>query len=206
MDEDLWEHAQWAAEGLVALGDPGPETLQRLAIEEQVPAAAHHLALQGDPRGREILAELLSVEEHRQAAAEFLRDIKDERCIPYFAEVLKTTTHWRGAFIGHELGRIGTPEAVAVLIQALSRDSNHVQRGAALGLREAKDPAACEALIQRFYDQDRKVRALAVDALVAIGAPAADAVQRALDEGRIEGRHRVEMAEKILSKIREPGN
>jgi HEAT repeat protein len=206
MDEDLWEHAQWAAEALAALGDPGLETLQRLALEEQVPAAAHQLALQGDPRGREILAELLSIEEQRQAAAEFLRDLKDERCIPYFAEVLKTTTHWRGAFVAHELGHIGTPEAVAVLIRALSRDAVHVQRGALHGLREAKDPAACEALIQRFYDPDRKVRALAVDALVAIGAPAAGAVQRALDEGRIEGKHRVEMAEKVLSKVGEPGN
>jgi HEAT repeat protein len=201
MNEDLWEHAQWAAEAVAALGHPGQKELRRLALEERVPAAAHHLALQGDPRGREILAGLLDDETLREAASEFLRELKDERCIPYFREVLETTTHWRGAFVAHELGRIGTPEAVAVLIRALQRDSQHVQRGALLGLRKAKDPAACEALIRCFYDKDRKVRALAVDALVAIGAPAAEAVRRALDEGRIEGRHRVEMAQKVLAKV-----
>ena len=56
-------------------------------------------------------------------------------------------------------------------------------------------------MIQCFYDKDRKVRALAVDALVAIGVPAAEAVQRALDEDRIEGKYRVELAERVLSKI-----
>jgi len=203
MREDLWEHAQWAAEAIATLGHPGQETLQRLALEDQVPAAAFHLALLGDPRGREILAALLEDETQREAASEFLRDLKDERCIPYFAEVLRTTTHWRGAFVAHELGRIGTPEAVEVLLQALSRDSNHVQRGALHGLREAKDPAACEALIRCLHNKDRKVRALAVDALVAIGAPAAQAVQKALDEGRIEGKYRVEMAHKVLSRVGE---
>jgi HEAT repeat protein len=205
MNEDVWEHAQWTAEALAALGHPGQETLRRLALEERNPAAAHHLALAGDARGTEILVELLEDETKREAAAEFLRDLKDPRCIPFFAEVLKTTTHWRGAFVAHELGRIGTPEAVAVLIRALSRDANHVQRGAAIGLRKAKDPAACDALIQRFYDKDRKVRALSVDALVAIGAPAAEAVQRALDEGRIEGKYRVELAEKVLAKVGRQG-
>jgi HEAT repeat protein len=201
MREDLWEHSQWAAEALAALGHPGHETLERLALEDRVPAAAHHLALQGDPRGREILAKLTSVDEHREAASEFLRDLRDERCIPYFAEVLQTTTHWRGAFIAHELGHIGTPEAVAVLIQALSRDSNHVQRGAVHGLREAQDPAACEALIQCLFDKDRRVRALAVDALVAIGVPAGEAVQRALDEGQLQDKYRVELAQRVLSKV-----
>jgi len=201
MDKDIWEHTLWAAEALAALGHPGLETLQRLALEERVPAAAHHLALQGDSRGREILAELLSVEAHRQAAAEFLRDLKDERCIPYFAEVLETTTHWRGAFVAHELGRIGTPEAVAVLIRALSRDTDHVHRGALHGLREARDPAACEALVACLYDEDRKSRGLAADALVAIGTPAAEAVQRALDEGRIFGKDRTRVAERVLGRI-----
>ena len=200
-EEDLWEHTQWAVEALAALGHPGQETLKRLALEAHNPAAAHHLAVNGDPRGVEILAALLDDEATREAAAEFLRDLKDPRCIPFFGAVLQTTTHWRGAFIAHELGRIGTPEAVAVLIQALSRDSQHVQRGALLGLREAKDPAACEALIRCFYEKDRKVRRLAADALAAIGAPAAEAVQRARDEGRIEGRHRIELAQKVLDKI-----
>jgi HEAT repeat protein len=201
MREDVWEHAQWAAEAIAATGDAGLEALQRMALEERNPAAAHHLAVQGDSRGREILAELLADETQREAAAEFLRDLKDERCIPFFAEVLETTTHWRGAFVAHELGRIGTPEAVAVLIQALSRDSTYVRRGALHGLREARDPASCDILIRCFYDEDRKARGLAADALVAIGPPAADAVREALAEGRIEGQHRVEAAEEVIRRV-----
>jgi HEAT repeat protein len=207
MDEDLWEHAQWAAEAMAALGHPGQEMLERLALEEHNPAAAHHLALQGDPRGREVLAALLDdaagpeAAARREDAAEFLRDLKDERCIPYFAKVLKTTTHWRGSFIAHELGRIGTPEAVAVLIQALSRETTHVHRGALHGLREARDPAACGALIACLFDKDRKSRGLAADALAAIGTPARAALQRALDEGQLEGQARIAAAQRVLDRL-----
>ena len=54
-------------------------------------------------------------------------------------------------------------------------------------------------------DKDRKSRGLAADALVAIGAPAGDAVQRALNEGQIKGRDRVEMAERVLERLGKRG-
>jgi HEAT repeat protein len=138
----------------------------------------------------------------REAAAEYLRELRDERCIPYFAEQLETITLWHGAFIAHELGHIGTPEAVAVLIKALSRDSSHVRRGAVQGLWETKNPAAIEPLIQCFEDEDRKVRRLVADALAQMGEPAAEALERALAEGRIAGKSQQQMARTVLAKLR----
>jgi HEAT repeat protein len=201
--EDNWELAQLAVEALASIGDSGQAALRRMALEERSPAAAWWIAQEGDPRGREILASLLSADEgRRQAAAEFLRELCDERCIPYFAGVLKTITHWRGGFIAHELGRIGTAEAVAVLIQALSRDSSHVRRGAVRGLWEARDPMSVEPLIRCLYDEDRKVRGLAASALADIGEPAAQALESALQEGGIPGKSQQQMARDALDKIR----
>ena len=88
-----------------------------------------------------------------------------------------------------------------MLIQALSRDSIHVRRGAVHGLREARDPAASEALILCLSSDNRQVRSLAVDALVAIGPPAADAVNRALDEERLTDKGRIELADRVLQKV-----
>ena len=173
-----------------------------MALDQDDAAAAQYLVQQGDPRGREILVALLAEKgKRREAAAEYLRELKDERCIPYFAEVLETITHWRGAHIAHELGRIGTPEAVAVLVKALSRDTSHVRRGAVRGLWEAKDPTSIEALIQCLYDADRKVRGLAADALAQMGDPAADALQSALTEGRIAGRSQQMAVHAVLRRL-----
>jgi HEAT repeat protein len=205
---DNWEHAQLAVAALASIGEEGREVIRRMALQERDPAAAQYLAQQGDPQGREILAALLqggrspSAGKRREAAAEYLRELRDERCIPYFAEQLETIAHWRGAFMAHELGCIGTPEAVAVLVKALSRDTTHVRRGAVRGLWEARDPASIEPLIQCFYDEDRKVRSLAADALSHFGEPAARALESALQEDRIPGKAQQQMAREVLDKIR----
>jgi HEAT repeat protein len=105
--------------------------------------------------------------------------------------------------MAHELGHIGTPEAVAVLVKALSRDISHVRRGAVRGLWEARDPAAIEPLIGCLSgDEDRKVRGLAADALVAIGEPAAQALQKALAEGQIRGKSQRTVAHAVVDRIR----
>jgi HEAT repeat protein len=202
--EDHWELAQLAVAVLASLGDEGQTAIRHLALEENDPAAAHYLVQQGDPRGREILVALLAVGgKQREAAAEYLRELKDECCIPYFAEQLETITHWRGAFMAQELGRIGTPEAVAVLIEALSRDTSHVRRGAVRGLMEARDPASIKALIRCLADEDRKVRRLAADALVHIGEAAAQVLEKALQNGAIQGRSQQQAARAVVEKIGE---
>jgi HEAT repeat protein len=91
---------------------------------------------------------------------------------------------------------------VVVLVKALSRDISHVRRGAVRGLWEAKDPAAIEPLIGCFYDEDRKVRRLVADALVAIGEPAAQALQEALAGRQIRGKSQQTMARSVVERIR----
>jgi HEAT repeat protein len=204
MRADSWELAQLAVAALDSIGDEGREAIRRMALEENDPAGAQYLAQRGDPRGRDILVALLADGgQQREAAAEYLRELRDERCIPYFAEQLETITHWRGAFMALELGRIGTPDAVAVLVKALSRDSSHVRRGAVRGLMVARDPASIEPLIQCFYDDDRQVRRLAKDALIRIGTPAAEALESALRGRRFWGKPQQQMAREVLENIRE---
>jgi HEAT repeat protein len=200
---EAFDNLQEAVMTLEAVGDAGKQALRDLAFEERNPAGAFFVAREGDARGREILVDRLrDTGPQYENAAEFLRELKDERCIPYFTEVLRTTTHWRGAFVALELGKIGTPEAVAALVEGLSSDSKHVRRGAVRGLTEAKAPASIGPLTQCLVgDPDRKVRALAGDALVAMGEAAALLLAKALEEGRIEGKHRQYMAKSVLQRL-----
>jgi HEAT repeat protein len=201
--DESFDRAEEAVAALEVIGDAGKQALRDLAFEEYNPAGAFFVAREGDPRGREILAERLREgDPQRENAAEFLRELRDERCIPFFADVLRTTMHWRGAFIALELGRIGTPAAVAALIEALSSNSQHVRRGAVRGLTEAGDPVSIEPLIRCLVDdEDSKVRGLAGMALVEVGEEAALPLAKALKEGRIEGKHRQNTAKNVLQRL-----
>jgi HEAT repeat protein len=201
--DEGFDNLEEAVEALESVGEAGQQALQAMALQERNPGGAYAIARQGDERGREILVERLHEGgAQRENAAEFLRELRDERCIPFFAEVLRTTTHWRGAFVALELGRIGTPEAVAALVESLSKESLHVRRGAVRGLAEAKDPASIEPLIECLLtDGDSKVRGLASSALVAMGQEAAVHLTQALTEGRVQGRHRESAVKNVLNKL-----
>jgi HEAT repeat protein len=179
--EAAWENALEAVAVLHGLGQAGRAAMRQMAFEERNLPAAYHVAREGDARGREILAERLSeggaVEE---TAAELLRELKDERCVPYFARLLPTVPDWRGAFLAQEMARIGSPEAIAVVVEALSSSSRHARRGAARGLAESKDPSAVLPLIRALEDEDSKVRSLATDALIEIGQAAIEPLRHAL--------------------------
>jgi HEAT repeat protein len=200
--EENWENAKEAVDLLAGLGDDGRQTMAQMAHEEQNLAAAYCVAREGDPQGREILARRLSEgDPQRDTAAEYLRELRDERCIPYFASFLRTTTHWRGMWIGHELGRIGTPKAVSALIEALSSEHRFVRRGAVRGLAEARDPAAIEPLIRCLRDDDPKVRRSAADALVEIGDAAVEPLQGALGGQWSQSKHRRNLIHAILLRL-----
>jgi HEAT repeat protein len=203
--DEPFENAEQAVDILEAIGPLGIQAMREMALAERNPAAAYYIARQGDARGREILVERLREgDEKRADAAEFLRELRDARCVPFFADVLKTITHWRGAFIAHELGRIGTPEAVAALVATLSRENSHVRRGALRGLAVAKDPIAIESLIRCLNaDDDTKARGLAATALAEIGDPAIEPLREALQSGRIRDRHRRKLLIGVLAKLGE---
>jgi HEAT repeat protein len=180
--EALPENAVEATEVLEALGGAGTEAMQRMALEEHVAGAAYFIARQGDDRGREILAAQLDQEgEAHDAAVEFLRELRDERAVPYLIEQLAASTDWHGTFLAQELGAIGNQEAVAALIASLERDEHLIRRGAVRGLDDAQDPAAIDPLVRCLDDSDGKVRRLASEALAHLGPPARAAVREALE-------------------------
>ncbi|MBN1642669.1 MAG: HEAT repeat domain-containing protein [Anaerolineae bacterium] len=183
-----WENGLQATEAFVELGSPGEEALRQMAFEERNLVAACWVARQGDDGGREILVERLSEGgEVEEVAAELLRELRDDRCVPTFARTLPTVSDWRGAYIAHELARIGGARAIAVVVEALSSANRHTRRGAVRGLAEARDPSTIEPLLECLEDEDAKVRALAADALVAIGSAAAQPVRQALARTQLHG-------------------
>lgn len=201
-----WEHALDAVEVLHGLGETGRAAMRQMAFEEHNLPAAYYEAREGDARAREILAERLSeggaVEE---TAAELLRELKDERCVTYFAQMLPTIPDWRGAFLAQEMARIGGQEAIAVAAEALSHTSRHARRGAARGLAEAKDPTTVLPLIRALEDEDSKVRSLAAGALIEIGQAAIEPLRHALARMPAHGSRSRQHVQRVLTRLEGEG-
>jgi HEAT repeat protein len=200
--EAAWENALEVVAVLDGLGEVGQSAMRQMAFEERNVPAAYYVAREGDDRGREILAQRLAeggtVEE---TAAELLRELKDERCVPYFRRALPAIVDWRGAFLAQEMGRIGGPEAIAVAVEALSSQSRHARRGAARGLAQAKDPSTVAPLLRALEDDDSKVRSLAASALVEIGQPAVEPLRRALAEAPEHGSRLRPHLQRVLQRL-----
>ncbi|MBN1934891.1 MAG: HEAT repeat domain-containing protein [Anaerolineae bacterium] len=191
-----------AVEVLASLGEVGIRAIREMAQREHNLAAAYLVAKQGEDWGREILAEALSDDLRRGAAVEFLRELRDRRCVPFLVERLRVATDWDGAFVGRELGYIGGDEAVGALIEALSKEQAMIRRAVICGLGEARDPAAIAPLIECIVrDDDSKARKLAAEALLRIGAPAVEPMRCALAENRTLGRHRQLLIREVLFKL-----
>jgi HEAT repeat protein len=200
--EESWENAMLATEVLAAIGDKGRRAMREMAFEERNLAAAYFIARQGDARGREILAKHLAGEgDAREAAVEYLRELKDERSVPFLTDQLRAATDWHGMFVATELGRIGNDQAVAALIEALSRDNRLIRRGAVRGLAETRDPAAVGPLIRCLEDEDPKVRRLAAAALSEVGESAVAPLKRALEECRMRGERGQDLVRNVLRKL-----
>ena len=199
---ETWENAMAATEVMAAIGDEGKRAMSEMVLQERNPAAAYFIARQDDPRGREILVERLSEEdEKREDAAEFLLRLEDERCVPIFADRLKTATGWPGRSAALALGRFRNQTAISALIEALSRDDKHVRRGVVRALANVEHPMAIERLIQCIEDEDSKVRGLAAAALSQMGEKAKASLEKALEEHRIQGKHRQNLARGVLRRL-----
>ncbi|MBN1248532.1 MAG: HEAT repeat domain-containing protein [Anaerolineae bacterium] len=176
---------------LGTLGIEVTEALRAMALDEHIPAAAYFIARQGDPQGSEILAGQLEDPSTQQIAVEYLRELRDPRCVPYLVQQVRESTDWRGIWLARELGTIGGELAVRALIETLSRDVHLMRRGAVRGLDTARDPAAIPALVEALDDADGKVRKLAADALVRFGEEARGSLHEALARtGERDGRRR----------------
>ncbi|MCL4299240.1 MAG: HEAT repeat domain-containing protein [Anaerolineae bacterium] len=78
----------------------------------------------------------------------------------------------------------GSPEAVELLLPALSDQEEMVRSGAALALGELKAEAAVEALVTLLAADPTESGRHAADALTKIGPPAAEVLVRALRDER----------------------
>jgi len=200
--EESWDNAMAGTEVMEAIGDEGKRAMSEMALRERNPAAAYFIAHHGDPRGREILAERLSEDdEKREDAAEFLLRLGDERCVQIFADRLKTATGWPGMSAALALGRFQSQAAITALIEALSRDDKQVRRGAIRALGNSDHPMAIERLIQCIEDEDSKVRGLAAAVLSQMGEKAKASLEKALEENRIQGKHRQNLARGVLRRL-----
>ncbi len=103
------------------------------------------------------------------------------------------------------LGKIGDPQALPALIEALKDKDSGVREVAAGALREI-GPQALPALIEALKDKDSEVRRAAAEALGKIGGPQAlPALTEALkDEVRWVRRAAVEALAAVLKRIHPP--
>jgi HEAT repeat protein len=198
--EEAWDNALLAAEAMGRTGEAGRQTLLDMALGERNPAAAYAITAQGDPRGRDVLVGWLSTQEaRRDDAVEYLRELGDERCIPYLLERLKRARSKEGMAIAESLGQIEGEAATTALLEALAADDKLTRRGAARALGERPDPALIESLIGCIArEEDPKVRNLVARVLQGIGEPAKAPLIEALDEQIFAGKQQRNAAKRVL--------
>ncbi len=195
-----------AIEILEALGQTAVEALGTMAKDEHNLAAAYFIAQQGDAAGRELLVQHMKAGgDDAPDAVDYLRELRDPRCVPHVIAQFHELTEWYGMFIAHELGAIGTDDAIAALIEALERDSHLIRRGAVRALGEAMPPAAIEPLITALEDADSKTRRLAAQALRDFGEAAVAPLERALAQTDTQDGRRRSILRRVLCEVKAAG-
>jgi HEAT repeat protein len=191
-----------ALEVVTALGAPAIEALRQMARDEENPAAALVIAQRGDDDARELLVEKMNAGGEDMAdAVEYLRELRDPRCVPHLIHRFREMTDWEGMFVAHELGVIGTEEAVAALIEALDRDNHLIRRGAARGLDEAMDPVSIVPLVKVLEDEDDKTRRQAADTLCRFGEAALGPLTQALSATDADDGRRRSILTRVLAEV-----
>ena len=104
----------------------------------------------------------------REEAAKVLVQIGGKRIESYFVNSINTSNQISAI---EALGKIGAPEAVGPLIEALKDPEWIVRCSVASALGEIGTPEAVEPLIEALKDSDENVRWTAVEALGSIGTP-----------------------------------
>jgi HEAT repeat protein len=135
----------------------------------------------------------------RDDAVEYLRELGDERCVPYLLERLKRIGGKQGMAVAESLGQIEGKAATAALLEALASGDKLTRRGAARALGERQDPALIEPLIRCIaHEGDPKVRGLVSHALQRIGEAAKEPLIRAIEEEIFDGKAQRNAAKRVL--------
>jgi HEAT repeat protein len=101
--------------------------------------------------------------------------------------------------IAPSLGRVEGSAATDALIYVLVWGDNLARRGALRAMVGQNDPALIDPLVDCMArEPDPKNRGLAARALSGLGDQAMEALKRAMDEGRIEGKHQRSTAQRAL--------
>ncbi len=132
--------------------------------------AMRHLAL----RASEVIPKLMSFfpemkEERKAWILKFLAETGDPGSLTLFKEVLERETTKLGMFCIHGLGKIGSPEAIAILAKNLSNPEWFVRKKIIDALGVTKSKEAIPPLIKGLTDISLQVRAGAIEGLTKVG-------------------------------------
>jgi len=119
----------------------------------------------------------------RADAVAELSKIKDARVLPSLIGALKDADSYVRGQTAAALGDIGDKRAVQPLITVLKDDDYmYVRQESAKALGKIKDGSAVDPLINALNDETTDVREEAAKALLGIGAPAKEKLDRALKQ------------------------
>ena len=119
----------------------------------------------------------------RAEAARELGNIKDARAVPPLINALNDSAAYVRAIAAESLGKIKDTSAVPLLIATLKGDQYiYVRQESAKALGKIKDARAVTPLINALNDEYPDVRDEAAKALIDIGTPAIEPLDKALKE------------------------
>jgi HEAT repeat protein len=123
----------------------------------------------------------------RAEAVTQLARIKDARVVPLLIGALKDADSYVRGQTAAALGDTGDKRAVQPLITVLKDDDYmYVRQESAKALGKIKDSSAVRPLINALNDETPDVREEAAKALIGIGAPAKETLDRALKKGNLK--------------------
>jgi HEAT repeat protein len=123
----------------------------------------------------------------RAEAVRELARIKDARVVPLLIGALKDADSYVRGQTAAALGDTGDKRAVQPLITVLKDDDYmYVRQESAKALGKIKDGSAVQPLINALNDETPDVREEAAKALIGIGAPAKETLDRALKQGDLK--------------------
>jgi HEAT repeat protein len=123
----------------------------------------------------------------RAEAVTQLARIKDARTVPLLIGALKDADSYVRGQTAAALGDTGDKRAVQPLITVLKDDDYmYVRQEAAKALGKIKDSSAVQPLINALNDETPDVKEEATKALIGIGAPAREMLDRALKQGDLK--------------------
>src|SRR3990170_4130024 len=150
---------------------------------------------------KDLIEQLTSGDDrHAEAAAEALAHYGQE-ALPGLAELIANPDGEARWWATRALAEIQQPQALGLLITALSDQEAPVRHCAALALRQQASPQALPHLLARLGEDDRLLARLSADALIAIGGQAVGGLVEAMRTGAPSARLE---AVRALARIGDP--